>query len=225
MLSVGEGLVTQIPALLISTASGLLVTRNGQERGMGGTVLTQVLGQHKALASAGVGIALFGLIPGFPLTIFLAIGGGLFFASRYLGTNPHVAEALKTDDERAADKLAKAAIHPTAPAGPEAVMPLIQVDTLEIEIGYALTRLADSRVGGDLPERVSATRRQVAVELGFVMPSVRIRDNSELQPNQYVIKVRGEEIARAEANPEKLLAIDSGTTIGLVAGIQTGALD
>jgi flagellar biosynthesis protein FlhA len=221
MLSVGEGLVTQIPALLISTASGLLVTRNGQERGMGGTVLTQILGQHKALASAGVGIALFGLIPGFPLTIFLAIGGGLFFASRYLGTNPQVAEALKTDEERAADKLARAAIHPTAPAGPEAVMPLIQVDTLEIEIGYALTRLADSRVGGDLPERVSATRRQVAVELGFVMPSVRIRDNSELQPNQYVIKVRGEEIARAEANPEKLLAIDSGTTIGLVAGIQT----
>jgi flagellar biosynthesis protein FlhA len=100
-------------------------------------------------------------------------------------------------------------------------MPLIQVDTLEIEIGYSLTKLADSRVGGDLPERVSATRRQIAVELGFVMPSVRIRDNAELLPSQYVIKVRGEEIAKGEANPDKLLAINSGTTIAPVAGITT----
>ena len=221
MLSVGEGLVSQIPALLISTASGLLVTRAGQERGMGGTVVTQLLGQHKALAAAGVGIALFGLVPGFPLTIFVAIGGALFMASRILGNSPGIKEALKTDEERALDAAAKLSTHPHSPAGPEAVMPLIQVDTLEIEIGYALTKLADARVGGDLPERVSATRRQVAVELGFVMPSVRIRDNSELQPNQYVIKVRGEEVAKAEANPEKLLAINSGATIGTVAGIPT----
>lgn len=221
ILSVGEGLVSQIPALLISTASGLLVTRAGQERGMGGTVIGQLLGQHKVLASAGVGIAAFGLVPGFPLTIFLAIGGGLFFASRILSANPGIKDALKTDDERAADLAAQVQAEPRPVTGPEAVMPLIQVDTLEIEIGYSLTKLADARVGGDLPERVSATRRQIAVELGFVMPSVRIRDNSELLPNQYVIKVRGEEVAKAEANSDKLLAINSGTTIAPIAGITT----
>jgi flagellar biosynthesis protein FlhA len=221
ILSVGEGLVSQIPALLVSTASGLLVTRSGQERGMGGTVFSQMLGQHKVLASAGVGIAAFGLVPGFPLTIFLAIGGGLFFASRVIGANPNLKDAFKTDEERAAEAMAQVAAQPVVPTGPEAVMPLINVDTLEIEIGYSLTKLADARVGGDLPERVSATRRQVAVELGFVMPSVRIRDNAELLPNQYVIKVRGEEVARAEANADKLLAINSGTTIAPVAGIPT----
>jgi flagellar biosynthesis protein FlhA len=221
ILSVGEGLVSQIPALLISTASGLLVTRSGQERGMGGTVFSQMLGQHKVLASAGVGIAAFGLVPGFPLTIFLLIGAGLFFASRIIGANPKLGDAFKTEEERHAELMAQVAAQPHAPTGPEAVMPLIQVDTLEIEIGYALTKLADSRVGGDLPERVSATRRQIAVELGFVMPSVRIRDNSELAPSQYVIKVRGEEVARSEANADKLLAINSGTTIAPVAGIPT----
>ena len=221
ILSVGEGLVSQIPALLISTASGLLVTRSGQERGMGGTVFSQMLGQHKVLASAGIGIAAFGLVPGFPLTIFLLIGGGLFFASRIIGANPKLKDAFKTDEENAAELMAQAAAQPVVPTGPEAVMPLIQVDTLEIEIGYALTKLADARVGGDLPERVSATRRQIAVELGFVMPSVRIRDNSELAASQYVIKVRGEEVARAEANADKLLAINSGATIGPVAGIPT----
>jgi flagellar biosynthesis protein FlhA len=221
ILSVGEGLVSQIPALLISTASGLLVTRSGQERGMGGTVFSQMFGQHKVLASAGIGIAAFGLVPGFPLTIFFAIGAALYFGSRIIGANPKLKDAFKTDDERAADLIAQASAQPHVPTGPEAVMPLIQVDTLEIEIGYALTKLADARVGGDLPDRVSATRRQIAVELGFVMPSVRIRDNSELAPSQYVIKVRGEEVARAEANADKMLAINSGTTIAPVPGIPT----
>lgn len=221
ILSVGEGIVTQIPALLISTASGLLVTRAGQERGMGGTVFGQLLSQQKAMASAGVGIALFGLVPGFPLTIFAGIGGLLFFLSRALNNNPALKELLKSDEERTADAIQSKPIEQVKATGPEAVMPLIHVDTLEIEIGYSLTKLADSRVGGDLPERVSSTRRQIAVELGFVMPSVRIRDNSELQPSQYVIKVRGEEVARAEAHPDKVLAINSGVVLGPVAGIHT----
>ncbi|HXH61990.1 MAG TPA: flagellar biosynthesis protein FlhA [Fimbriimonadaceae bacterium] len=221
ILSVGEGLVSQIPALLISTASGLLVTRAGQERGMGGTMFGQLLGQQKALAAAGIGIAAFGLVPGFPLTIFGGIGGGIYFLSRMIGKNPKIGDSLKTEAELAEEAAANQPKELPMPTGPEAVMPLIQVDTLEIEIGYALTKLADVRVGGDLPDRVSATRRQIAVELGFVMPSVRIRDNSELQPNQYVIKVRGEDVGHAEANADKLLAIDSGAVLGPVSGLQT----
>jgi flagellar biosynthesis protein FlhA len=100
-------------------------------------------------------------------------------------------------------------------------MALVAVDALEVEIGYGLTKLADSRVGGDLAERVSATRRQLAVDLGFVMPSVRIRDNATLQPNEYIIKVRGEELARATADADKLLALDSGAVIQPIAGIRT----
>ena len=221
LLSVGEGLVTQIPALLISTASGLLVTRAGQRRGMGSTVLTQMFAQHRVLGAAGVGIALFGLVPGFPLVIFGTIGGILFMASRLFSKNPKIVDALKTDEERLADMLAEVEPETAKQTGPETVMPLIHVDTLEIEIGYGLTKLADSRVGGDLPERVSATRRQIAVELGFVMPSVRIRDNSELSTNEYVIKVRGEEVARAVAFPDQLLAINSGTVIAPVTGTAT----
>src|SRR5690606_14880167 len=97
-------------------------------------------------------------------------------------------------------------------------LPLVAVDPIEIEIGYSLTKLADTRVGGDLSDRVAATRRQIANELGYVMPSVRIRDNAALNPIEYVIKIRGEEIARAQAHPENLLAINSGMVLTTVPG-------
>lgn len=220
MLSVGEGLVSAIPALLISTASGLLVTRNGQEAGMGGTMFGQILAQHRVLLSAGVALMVFGFIPGFPTLIFLTIGGGLVAVSRMVQKNPNMIPQTSTKKEA---KSAPAEAHAAAPApsGPEAAMALVSVDALEVEIGYGLTKLADVRVGGDLTERVSATRRQLAIDLGYVMPSVRIRDNAMLHPNEYVIKVRGEEVARAIAEPDKLLALDSGAVIQPIAGIRT----
>ncbi len=215
MLSVGEGLVSQIPALLISTASGLLVTRNGQESGMGGTMFAQFFSQPRVLLIAGGALCLFGFIPGFPTVIFMALGGGLIAVGRIVEKNPGIgAPEPEAEPEMAAEEA-------PAPTGPEAVMPLVSVDALEIEIGYGLTRLADSRVGGDLPERVSATRRQLALELGYVMPSVRIRDNAVLDPSEYVIKVKGEEVARAIADPELLLAIDSGMVMTPIAGART----
>lgn len=217
MLSVGEGLVSQIPALLISTASGLLVTRAGQEAGMGGTLFSQVLAQPKVLASTGVALAVFGFVPGFPTLIFLALGGALFGVSKFASKNPNLAKTLSGETV----KKAETQPHVQAPTGPEAAMALVGVDTLEIEVGYGLTRLADSRVGGDLPERITATRRQIAVELGFVMPSVRIRDNAGLAPNEYVIKVRGEEVGRAIANVDELLAISSGEVYAPVQGLAT----
>lgn len=219
LLSVGEGLVSQIPALLISTASGLLVTRAGQERGMGGELLKQMLAQPRALGSAGAALCALAFVPGFPAFIFLGIGGLLIGLYAFLTKNPQaVRNALaQKPKQAAADEPAK----PQAPAGPESVIPLLNVDALEIEIGYGLTRLADTRAGGDLPERVAATRRQIASELGFIMPSVRIRDSVSLDPNQYVIKVRGEEVAGATAEPLQLLAIPSEATLSTVVGQPT----
>lgn len=219
LLSVGEGLVSQIPALLISTSSGLLVTRAGQERSMGGEVVLQLMAQPRAMGGAGIALMAFALVPGFPALLFLGIGGGLVALSRFLTQNPAMLTEAKA---RSTPATAKPPPEPEAPpAGPEAVMPLIAVDPLEIEIGYGLTRLADSRAGGDLPERVAATRRQIALDLGFVMPTVRIRDCVALEPNQYAIKIRGEEIARSVCEPSMLLAIDSGGILQPVMGTPT----
>jgi flagellar biosynthesis protein FlhA len=206
MLSVGEGLVAQLPALLISTASGLMVTRAGQDRSMGGEVASQVFNQPKAIGVAGIALAGLAFVPGFPATIFLGASGLCFGLYRFLIKTP---DAAKMFDP--AKPKPKVSAKDAVPAnGPEAVLPLLTVDAVEIEIGFGLTKLADTRVGGDLPDRVSATRRQIAVELGFVMPTVRIRDSVHLQPNEYMLKIRGEEVARAECQPACLLAVSSG---------------
>lgn len=218
MLSVGEGLVSQIPALLISTASGLLVTRSGQEAGMGGILVGQVLAQPKVLSSTGIALCAFGFVPGFPTLTFLLLGAAIFGLSRFAQSNPGVAKSLLGEP---AKKVEAAAQPSAAPTGPESAMPLVHVDTLELEIGYSLTKLADTRVGGDLPERVTATRRQIALELGFVMPSVRIRDNAALGSNEYVIKVRGETVGQGTAFADDLLAISSGEVLTPVVGTPT----
>lgn len=221
MLSVGQGLVSQIPALLISTASGLLVTRSGQEQGMGGEVLSQILGQPKAIGAAGAAMLAFAFVPGFPTVTFLAIGGALVALARLLASHPPSPTAVLAPTATAGEAPASGPTPAPAPAAPESVLPLLHVDALEIEIGYALTPLADVRVGGDLPERVTATRRQIALELGFVMPSVRIRDSVGLGATEYVLKVRGEEVARGQADPSRLLALPGPDTLATITGIPT----
>ena len=217
LLSVGEGLVSQLPALLISTASGLMVTRAGQDRSMGGEVASQLIGQHKAIGVAAIALAALALVPGFPATIFLGCSAILFAIYRFAQKNP---KGSKLFDPPTEEKPAAEAARPL-PTGPEAVMPFLNVDQLEIEIGYGLTKLADPRVGGDLSERVTATRRQIALDLGFVMPTVRIRDSVHLANNEYVIKVRGEEVARSTSSPSEFLAVSSGAVLHPVPGTAT----
>lgn len=220
LLSVGEGLVSQIPALLISTASGLLVTRNGQEAGMGGTMFGQILAQPKVLSTTGFAMGAFAFIPGFPTMIFLMLGGILIAIAKTAEKNPRMSEGITG---KPAEQTAQAAeeLAPQMPSTPEAVLPLVAVDPIEIEIGYSLTKLADVRVGGDLSDRVAATRRQIASEIGYVMPSVRIRDNAALAPMDYVLKIRGEEVAKGSVQTENLLAIDSGLVSNPVPGTPT----
>ena len=220
LLSVGEGLCAQLPALLISTAAGLMVTRAGQYRSMGSQMVGQFSAQPRAIGIAGIALAGFALIPGFPATIFLVAAGGCFAVYRALSA-PGAKQSLENASGRTPDAVKPAAAAPAAPAGPEAVLGLLNVDPIEIEIGYGLTRLADPRVGGDLTERITATRRQIALELGFVMPTVRIRDSVHLANDEYVIKVRGEEIGRAKAAANQCLAVSSGNVIGGVPGTPT----
>lgn len=218
LLSVGEGLCAQLPALLISTAAGLMVTRAGQDKSMGSQMLGQFSNQPKAIGIAGIALASFALIPGFPATIFLTAAAGCFAAYRAL-SSPQAKKSVDSAVGKPAEAPKPAA--PAVPTGPEAVLPLINVDPIEIEIGYGLTRLADPKVGGDLTERVTATRRQIALELGFVMPTVRIRDSVHLANDEYVIKVRGEEVGRARAASNLCLAVNSGSVIGGVPGTPT----
>jgi len=223
LLSVGEGLVSQLPALLISVAAGLMVTRAGQERSMGGQAMSQFLNQPKAIGIAGVAMAGCALVPGMPTLIFLIAAGVCFGLYRYLVKNPNTSKLLDepTAEDKAREQKQALMAAATVPSGPETIMPLLNVDTLEIEIGYGLTKLADPRAGGDLSDRVTATRRQIALELGFVMPTVRIRDSIHLTPNEYIIKVRGEEVARSEVVPGSCLAVNSGSVLGAVPGSPT----
>jgi flagellar biosynthesis protein FlhA len=216
LLSVGEGLVSQLPALLISTASGLMVTRAGQEKSMGSEVTKQVLGQPKAIGLAGITLTAMAFVPGFPMLMFMAAGGLCFFAYRVLGKDQ--ARVAKEAKDKKAEG-AKAPAHAAAPDSPVTVLP--PLNPVEIEIGHALTRLADVRVGGDLSDRVKATRSQIGLELGYVMPMVRIRDSVHIGAREYVVKIRGEEVARGEIVPDGLLAVDSGAVLTPVLGTPT----
>ena len=216
LLSVGEGLTSQMPALLISSASGLLVTRAGQDRSMAGQVATQFFNQPKAIGVASVAIALFGFIPGFPATLFMGAGALMFLLYRFLTVNPNFSKVF--DPPKEAPKRAE---EPPAPTGPEAVLPLLAVDPIEIEIGYGLTKLADVKVGGDISERIASTRKQIASELGFIMPTVRIRDSIQLSNSEYVLKIRGEEVGASEVMPDLFLAVNPGSAIESIPGVPT----
>lgn len=215
VLSVGEGLVSQIPALLISTSAGLMVTRSSQESGMGTAVVRQVLSQPRSLQGAAAALSLLALVPGFPKLIFLGMA-----ALAFMGYQAAMRNAIQPKKQQK-DAEARAAVQQQQPSSTDAVLSLLTVDAIELEIGYGLTKLADPRQGGDLPERIAAVRKQLATELGFVLPSVRIRDNASLQSNEYVIRIRGEEVARAQAYPNNLLAIDGGGASSPVTGTAT----
>ncbi|HWP30804.1 MAG TPA: flagellar biosynthesis protein FlhA [Fimbriimonadales bacterium] len=211
LLSVGEGLVSQIPALLISTSAGLMVTRSGQDSGMGSAVFRQVFSQPKALLGTSAALAALAFVPGFPTITFLCMAV-IAYGSYRFAQGFHLQKSKSQEGKQE---------QPQTTSGPDAVMPLLNVDPIEIEVGYALTKIADPRQGGDLPQRITALRRQLVLEMGFVMPSVRIRDSIELSANEYRIKIRGEEIANGKCYPDKILAIDSGNVINPLVGTKT----
>ncbi|MGS0764276.1 flagellar biosynthesis protein FlhA [Syntrophomonas curvata] len=197
ILTVGDGLVTQIPALLISTATGIVVTRSASKSSLGHELTLQVFSYPKALGLAALILLVLGTIglPRLPMYSLAAFFGLLFFTSRT--SAPPTEEVDDMEEVVEAEEIKK----------PENVVELLQVEKMEMELGYALIPLVDSEQGGDLLDRIIMIRRQCAVEMGFIVPPVRIRDNMQLKPSAYLIKIKGTEIAAGELMLDNYLAI------------------
>ncbi len=202
ILTVGEGLVTAIPSLLVSMSGGLITTRAASTSHLGEDVAVQLLARARPLGIAAGVLILLALIPGMPKLPFMAVAA-------VLGTAAYANRA----------QAAQAA--PPPPANPDALESAIGVDPLSVEVGYALISLVDERQGGTLLSRVRAIRKQVALDSGVVVPPVHLADNLQLGPRSYSILVKGVEVARGELYPDRLLAINPGTATAAVEGLPT----
>ncbi|HHY77115.1 MAG TPA: flagellar biosynthesis protein FlhA [Clostridiales bacterium] len=211
-LTIGDGLVSQIPALLISTATGIIVTRAANESDLGSDVSKQIFSQPRALylASGALFLLAFTGLPVLP-NVFLS---GLFSFMAYNLDKAFKEAKIKEEASREyneADEMRK----------PENVMSLLQVDPIELEFGYGILPLVDANQGGDLLDRLVMIRRQCALDLGIVVPVIRLRDNIQLKPNEYVIKIKGTEVANGEIMFDNYLAMNPGTAEEDLEGIKT----
>ncbi|MBT9155047.1 MAG: Flagellar biosynthesis protein FlhA [Firmicutes bacterium] len=208
-LTVGDGLVSQLSALLISTATGILITRANTDYGFGTEFSTQLFARSKVIGLTSVLLAGLGLVPAMPTIPFLAVAG----ATGYL------AYVLHAEEREKAIRPAPAVL--ARPTEPENVLTLLSHEQLDMEIGFGLVRLTDGSHGGDLLERLAAVRRRLITERGVFIRPIRIRDNLQLKPNQYAVKIRGNQVAVGELQPNSLLAMDyAGGKID-VPGIDT----
>ena len=213
LLTVGDGLVSQIPALLISTSAGIIVTKTASESNLGREVTAQLFAQPKAMFLAAGVLAALGVVPALPQIPLFTLAVVLLFSGYAIRRAAATEEAAARED-----------IHPAQleeMRKPENVMGLLHVDPIEVEFGYAIIPLADVNQGGDLLDRVVMIRRQIALELGMVVPIIRLRDNIQLGPNQYRIKIKGIEVAEGELVMDGFLAMDPGTAAGEIEGTDT----
>ena len=222
--TIGDGLVSQIPSLMISTATAMVVTRTVSDGSLNDDVVRQFLGQPKAILTAGLVIALLGCIPGTPHVPLLLVGLGLAVSGWFIST-----QTDKQQAEVAAAEAAAAAVPEEAPQ-PSAnefykdinnVYTLLTVDPIEMEFGYSLIPMVDENSGGKLIGRNALFRRQYAQDMGFVIPSIRFHDSSALGTNQYVVKIKGEEVARGEILVDYYLALEPVSPAGEIDGIET----
>ncbi|MDP9388761.1 MAG: flagellar biosynthesis protein FlhA [Actinomycetota bacterium] len=197
LLTIGDGLVSQIPALLISISTGIIVTRAATEADLGTDLLHQFGRQARSLRVGGGAVMALALVPGLPKVPFLVVGGAVLLIASRAGGDPAQATAERSAEEAPAP----------APDGREELAAEMRVEPLELEVAYDLVDLVDAGAGGDLLDRVRALRRKVAVDLGVVIPSVRTRDNIDLPAHTYVVKVHGVEMGRGEAPTGMVLAI------------------
>lgn len=204
-LTIGDGLASQIPAFIISMAAGLIVTRTSSKNDLGGDMIAQVLAKPKSLIVASIFLGLMSItgLPKVPVLVLGSCCGGLALILTRNERKLATAEAGK-----------KTAAAATAAKEPEKVEKLLDVDTMELEVGYGLIKLIDASKGGDLLDRINLIRRQIAVDLGIIVPPVRIRDNINLQANDYVVKLKGQPIGKGVTYPDQFLAMDNGATSG-----------
>jgi flagellar biosynthesis protein FlhA len=223
LLTIGDGLAAQIPALLISVATGIIVTRAASDQDLGSDIASQILRQRKAPLVAASVIGLFALVPGLPKLPFLFIAA--IFGTIGWSVRKGLPEWMGDAQGGALPSGAKGALGPGTgqlPApGEEDGVQRTPLDALELAIGFGLVPLVDGSTGGALLRRVSQIRRQIAAELGVVIPAVRIHDELGMESHEYVIKVRGAEVARGRIMPGHLLAMDPGDAAGTLQGIPT----
>jgi flagellar biosynthesis protein FlhA len=211
LLTVGDGLVSQIPALVISTAAGIIVSRAGNESSLGTEITSQVFFHPRAISMVAAVLFGFSLMPGLPTLPFLVLSlmaGGLAYSLLQAKRKSEQAEL----EQRARDEKAPAV---------EALAALPPLDVLAIEVGYSLIPLVDAEQNGELLERIKAIRRQMAFDLGVIIPPVHIQDNMQLNPGEYTILLKGNEIARGELMPNGFLAMNPGGAEGAVEGVAT----
>jgi flagellar biosynthesis protein FlhA len=213
-LTIGDGLVSQIPALLISTAAGLVVTRTATEENLGTDIGDQFTKYPRAIGVAALMIVLFGFVPGMPTVPFLIVGA-LMGLMTYSAIQAQEQKALLVEEEEEAQRTAAEA------APPERTEDLLTVDPLKIELGYGLIGLADQRHGGDLLQRIQIIRQQIATRMGFIVPVIRIVDNMRLKPNEYRVKLRESVVASYELIPDHFLAMNPGLVEEEVEGYPT----
>lgn len=213
-LTVGDGIVTQVPALIVSTAAGILVTYGANNPAMGMAMNRQLLRSPRVMFIAAGILAAFAIVPGLPSIPFLMLAAGAG------GTGWLARKSIAEEDEagrRASEDAAPTAVGPSAAP----IKDLLAVEPLEVEIGYALVPLVDEAQNGDLLRRISLTRQKLALELGIIVPSARIRDNIQLPATEYAIKLRGIRVAGGEVMPRFVLALDTNGVAAPIEGIQT----
>lgn len=213
MLTIGDGLVNQIPSILISLSTGILVTKASSESELSDAIIGQLFAMDKVLLTVGIALIFLGIATPLPWLVFIPLGGILIALSRVIGTKQSV-DAIESEagqEEAEAQEIRR----------PENVVSLLKVDPIELEFGYGIIPLADVNQGGDLLDRVVMIRRQVALELGAVVPIIRLRDNIQLNPNQYVIKIKGIQVSEGEILFDHYMAMNPGYVEEEITGIPT----
>ena len=231
LLTIGDGLVSQVPALIVSTATGIMITRSSSdgENFAEGTI-SQMVGNAKTMMIVGFIMMLFGLVPGLPTASMMFVG----FLFALLGWSIYKFEkgelsildvenilSKQKEQEKIQDRKPKKSSEEIAKEEERALEDILKVEMLELTLGYQLIKLADANQGGDLLERIRSMRRKIASDYGFLMPQVRIRDNLHLKPNQYQVLLKSIAIGDGEIEPDKFLAMDSGMATGEIQGIKT----
>ena len=213
ILTIGDGLVSQIPSLLISLSTGILVTKGSKDADFGTVLVSQLFGVPKVLYLVGAVLCFLGIVTPLNPMIFVTLGGCFILAARAIQAEIETSEIEKEVDteEAAAEEIRQ----------PENVTSLLQVDPIELEFGYGIIPLADVNQGGDLLDRVVMIRRQIALELGTVVPIIRLRDNIQLNPNQYIIKIKGIQVSEGEILFDHYMAMNPGYVEEEIAGIPT----
>ena len=213
ILTIGDGLCSQIPSLLISLATGILVTKASSDGELGDEIVGQLFSMDRVLIMVGAALSVLGIFTPLPWYIFVPLGAALIFYGRKLGTKAGEAkiEESAEQEENEAQEIRK----------PENVVSLLNVDPIELEFGYGIIPLADVNQGGDLLDRVVMIRRLIALELGAVVPIIRLRDNIQLNPNQYVIKIKGIQVSEGEILFDHYMAMNPGYVEEEITGIPT----